>query len=343
MTVEAFRFKLPLHRPLFLRGKQIMERTGFLVRLQDAGHVGWGEASPLPYFSLETEDDVLDVCKRICRDGLPDKSRWSLLPFSMRFALEGAQLDLQASIDNSNMAEVLNGSWQRSLSVNGLLLRGQGEVMAQAQKLVDAGYTTLKLKVGGKSVKDDAETVQHLLGVLPPNCTLRLDANRAWSLDEAIAFSGYVDMTRIEYLEEPLNDPSQLRKLVETKDLPIALDESLTRIKLADLEDCDFVSALVLKPTILGGLERSRMIASEAVSMGLKVVISSSFELGIGMRTLVALAASIRPVAVSGLSTYSWIDDVVLEQPITEFGATIYVPDVLNAREINMSNLERIG
>lgn len=109
----------------------------------------------------------------------------------------------------------------------------------------------LKVKVGGGSgPKADAERSLELLRGSPKGSTLRLDANQAWAMDEALCFStaltgasgiGVVgdgsgahtascaELGSVEYIEEPLRNPRLLGKFWELsgKALPYALDESL--------------------------------------------------------------------------------------------------------------------
>ena len=78
------------------------------------------------------------------------------------------------------------------------------------------------------------------------------------------------------------------------------------------------LAALVLKPSVLGGGERTLSIAQQAVARGVRVVVSSSFESGLGTAALGLLAASVDAVASAaglapahhGLGTLAWFADV---------------------------------
>ena len=66
-----------------------------------------------------------------------------------------------------------------------------------------------------------------LITHLDHHISLRLDANRAWTLDEALEFASGIKGIKIEYCEESLKNPEQLDSFLEKSDLPIALDETL--------------------------------------------------------------------------------------------------------------------
>lgn len=122
----------------------------------------------------------------------------------------------------------------------------------------------LKVKVGGGSGPEaDAARSLELLRGSPKGSTLRLDANQAWTMDEALSFStalaaassndgsgthtaACADLGSVEYIEEPLRNPRLLGELWERSEraLPYALDESLGMGRKAFTDDvsCALVS-----------------------------------------------------------------------------------------------------
>jgi O-succinylbenzoate synthase len=84
---------------------------------------------------------------------------------------------------------------------------------------------------------------------------------------------------------------------------------------LGDLAGHGYARAVVLKPTLLGGISRSLRFASEAKALGIKVVVSSAYESGVGTGALVALAAMVGDEPV-GLDTYRRLADDVIEVPL---------------------------
>jgi len=94
----------------------------------------------------------------------------------------------------------------------------------------------------------------------------------------------------------------------------VALDESLSGIEPEALEDHGYARAVVLKPTLLGGMIRTLRFARLATRLGARPVLSSAYETGVGTSALVALAAAVGDEEVpAGLDTYRRLAEDVLE------------------------------
>ena len=124
------------------------------------------------------------------------------------------------------------GSAKEDVSINALLSGDDDTVLNRAATLREQGYTSFKLKVGGRAVDDDVRLVHRLRETLGDRCDLRLDANRAWGINATLSFFDQVASCGIEYIEEPVNSFDLLRDLLRRKNLavPIALDETLVEI-----------------------------------------------------------------------------------------------------------------
>ena len=327
---DLFRYNLPLRGPLMLGGTTLHRREGLLLRLSgDDGAEGWGESAPLPGFSKESLHQATVQMRRIAgtlvgRDVTDDWTEGgggelgleleSSTPApSVRFGLELAVRNLRAASAQRSWPELFAG--RSRVPVNGLLSGSKNEVLEEARRMKDAGYKTVKLKVGARTVTEDAGLVRKLVEELGYTISLRIDANRAWGYEQAAAFLGSVP--RFEYLEEPLADPTLLPGLVRELGAPVALDESLVGMESEALEEHRYARAVVLKPTLLGGISRTLRVAGRALRLGVTPVISSAYESGVGTAALVALAAGIgdRPVP-AGLDPYRTIAEDVLLTPL---------------------------
>ncbi|MBO6575367.1 MAG: o-succinylbenzoate synthase [Rhodothermales bacterium] len=289
---DVIPYALPFVRPIRLGDVLLRARTGWLLRISDnKGNVGWGEASPLPGFSRETaeqaERDLMRVPPRIARGdfhpGLMDCS-------SVRFALELATADLAAHRKGLTLAKAFHPFAREKQSLNAVLLAD--EPVDEAHSAVRAGYRALKMKVGHRSVVEDSNRVRSVIEAVGDRASVRLDANRAWSDGDAERFWEMVHDLPIEYVEEPLSNPAGLRRLA-IQGMPVAIDESVVGLDPNELRRMNWLKAAVLKPTIIGGIRKAKVYADRALKAGIKPVISSSMETGIGLRALAALAASI--------------------------------------------------
>lgn len=321
-ALDLFPYRLPLVQPLVLKGGTHTHRRGVLVRVTTAqGATGWGDAPPLPGFSPFSYEDVLQQLQRVPLS-LAEKPTAP----AARFALEAACWEAATGGD---LLHNLGPFRHPALSLNGLLTTDLPLAEA-AERLRAAGFPAVKLKVGQRPLADDIARTRALAEAVGPTVKLRLDANRAWSLEEARTFAAAVADLALDYLEEPLADPAHLPTLA-AHGLPVALDESLTDGTVATLADHAYARAILLKPTLLG-FHRTRQLAQEALDWGITPVFSAAFESGVGLRWLVALAASFSPPGTpAGLDTYRWLAEDVLVERLPLGQAQVDVAAVLGA------------
>jgi O-succinylbenzoate synthase len=326
---DLYRYGLLLSEPLALRRTVLHHREGLLLELAgEGGVVGRGEASPLPGFSRESLEEAAGqlrglassmVGSEITDDWLdPDGSfsheldSMNLAP-SARFGLELALWDLYAASRGRPLAELVTPRPRETVPVSALISGAPDEAVEEARRIRSAAYEAVKLKVGTRAVEEDIELVHTVTGELGDAVALRLDANRAWSLEEAERFARETADLRFEYVEEPLADPAQLPSFVGTSGVPVALDESLAGMEPEALEGHGYARAVVLKPTLIGGLSRTLRFARRASDLGIQPVISSAYETGIGTAALIALAAGVGEEEVpAGLDTYRRLAEDVL-------------------------------
>jgi O-succinylbenzoate synthase len=156
---------------------------------------------------------------------------------------------------------------------------------------------------------------------------LRLDANRAWTEDEARLFAKEVAAARVDYVEEPLRDAKALPQLWLDTHLPLALDETLAEPHGAEALH-GWAAAAVLKPTLLGGVAATLRMAERARGVGVRPVLSAAFESGVGMRGVAALAAATGGEA-AGLDPYRRLASDVLPEPLPLDRPMVDVPALL--------------
>lgn len=356
-SCRIFRYCLPLVGPLPLAGGVIHERAGVLVRLDsESGASGWGDVAPLPGFSRESIEDAegelmawavrlrgtrFDPRGDDLESWLEDEAAAVASP-SVRFGLETALAGLSRRIEDGSAAEL--ACFDGAVPVNGLLAGSREQVLADARRLRDGGCRAVKLKVGSRPVADDAELARAVRVVVGDDMGLRLDANRSWSLEQAVAFGREIGAAGVEYLEEPLGDPAHLADFFDVTGIPVALDESLLELRPDDLEGRREVGAVVLKPTLLGGLGRAREWVAKALSLDMRPVVSGCFESGVGLLALAAFAwASTGDEVPAGLDTYRWLDaDVVRPRVPFQPGAIQWNDTLAQSHQIDGARLSEI-
>jgi O-succinylbenzoate synthase len=353
---DLHRYNLRLSEPLTLKGIVLRYREGLLLELiGEGGTVGWGEASPLPGFSRESLDEAArqlrDLASSMVGRGVTEDfslarelDAMGLAP-SVRFGFELALFNLYAASRGRSLSDFVTPHPRMMVPVNALISDSPDEALEEARRARAAGYEAVKLKVGKRAVEEDVEFVRALNEELGDTVALRLDANRAWSLEEAERFVLSTSGLRFEYVEEPLADPAQLPSFAITCGVPVALDESLAGMEPEALEDHGYARAVVLKPTLLGGISRTLRFADVASRLDMKPVISSAYETGVGMAALISLAAGMDSEEIpAGLDTYRRLAEDILRPRLDLPAARVDVRAMAGARrEIDRRLLTPVG
>ncbi len=181
-----------------------------------------------------------------------------------------------------------------------------------------SGCTTAKIKVAerGQVLADDMLRVEAVRDVLGRSGRVRIDANGAWSVDDArLAISTLDAAGDLEYVEQPCATVEELAELRRAIDVPIAADESIRRaddpLRVARLEAADIA---VLKVQPLGGVHACLEIAER---IGLPIVVSGAVESSVGLAAGLALAAALPELPYAcGLGSNSLLDGDVVTTPL---------------------------
>jgi O-succinylbenzoate synthase len=201
----------------------------------------------------------------------------------------------------------------------------------QAHALVRAsGCTTAKVKVAevGQTLADDIARVEAVRDALGPAGKIRVDANAAWTVDEAVSALKALDVFSLEYAEQPVPTLPEMAELRRRVDVLLAADESVRRaedpLRVAGLEAADIV---VLKVQPIGGVRRCLEVAE---ACGLPVVVSSAVETSVGIAAGVALAAALPELPYAcGLGTVSLLDGDVTDDPLLPVNGELPVRPVV--------------
>jgi O-succinylbenzoate synthase len=168
-----------------------------------------------------------------------------------------------------------------------------------AEMTIASGCRTAKVKVGGYgSTLQDAARVEAVAGALGPGGKVRVDANGAWDVDDAVRALTELELAvrrggieGLEYAEQPCATVADLAALRRRVDTPIAADESVRLPGDADaVVAADAADIIVLKVAPLGGVRACLEIAERA---GLPVVVSSALESSVGLAAGIALARAL--------------------------------------------------
>lgn len=188
---------------------------------------------------------------------------------------------------------------------------------------------TVKIKVAerGETLADDVARVRETRRLLGPVGRIRLDANGAWTVDEAEHAVRALEQFDLEYVEQPcatVPELAELRRRIHRIDVLVAADESVRKaadpLEVARAEAADL---LVIKAAPLGGVDRALALVAEA---GLPAVVSSALDTSVGLAMGAALAARLPTLDFDcGLGTAALLADDVTSPPLRPIDGAIAV------------------
>lgn len=274
--------------PMRVRFRGLLEREAVLLR----GPYGWAEFAPFAEY-----DDA-------------EASRW--------------------------LAAALASGWQPHLPSVRDLVPVNATVPAVPAGAVPAvlaafpGCRTAKVKVAetGQDLRQDVNRVAAVVDALGPSGRVRVDANGAWSVRDAVdALTRLVVAGQpavFEYAEQPcatLAELTELRTALARAgiDVAIAADESVRkatdplRVAIAGAAD-----VVLLKVAPLGGVRAALQIAQAlGADHGLPVVVSSALDSSVGIAAGVELAAALPDLPYDcGLATAGLLARDVSTDPL---------------------------
>ncbi len=307
-------YALPLPQAWPSSEGAVDKRAGAILLLdEEGGRVGRGESAPWPGFGLETlpsseaalrsaASRLVGIACDVYLEAAADLPRLAPVAASpcARHAIDLALHDLAAQHAKVPIARLLGGPEALlEVPVNATIPRLPPEEISQAaEAAVSMGVGTIKLKVGGAPLAEDVERVRALRRAVGPNICIRIDANQAWSEDEAVQALRALQPYDLEYCEQPVaaDAVEALVRVRRASGVPIAADEAVRdfatarRILIAEAAD-----VLIVKPMALGGLHAARAIAAQAEEFGAGVVVTSLLESAVGRTGALHLAASLGP------------------------------------------------
>ena len=250
MNFEVIPYALPFKEPYVTARGTLTRREMVLLRIKDEDGVeGLGEAVPL---SLRGGVTIADVVREL--EGLEDVGNVPEgLSLPALCAVTTALIDLKEKRDGDD-------AWHAPVRCNATLVSGPPEaVAAEAERWAADGFETFKLKVG---TGDDVAQVRAVREAVGEAARIRLDANAAWSLDEATEILAAVEPLGIELVEQPVETIAEAGELAKRTRIWLAGDESI--VTLEDAEEAiraDSFSVTGVKLSKVGGFELGREIA----------------------------------------------------------------------------------
>jgi L-Ala-D/L-Glu epimerase / N-acetyl-D-glutamate racemase len=330
LRVERFEttpYALSFREPYVTARGVLKRRELALLRISAGGAVGIGEAAPLLLRGGPSLEEVLSDLDGRCRpvldaeeldledwDGTVARCRAAAQTPQAGAAVELALLDLIGKLSGRPVWSLLGAERARPVRCNATLAAGEPrDVADRARDWASRGFDSFKLKVG---MEGDVEQVGAVREALGPDARLRLDANGAWTVDEAITKLGELEWLDIELVEQPVAALSDMALVRRRTTVPVAADESVTGVddarKALETKACDLATVKLAK---VGGT-----VAIRAIADVIPVYLSSALDGPVGIAAALH-AAQLLPRSgfagglAHGLATLELFEQTVASGP----------------------------
>jgi len=296
------------------RGVLRTKETYFII-LEKEGKIGYGETGLFRGLSADDvpnyEEKLAWACQHISL-GLEELLK-ELIEFpSIQFGLEQAFLSLQSK-DPFVLFDTDFPKGKAPIPINGLIWMGDEAFMQQQiEDKLAQGFGTIKMKIGAI----DFETEIKLLKSIRANfdaktITLRVDANGAFSPKEALGKLDRLAALDIHSIEQPIRQGQlgAMKILCAQTPVPIALDEELIGVfensQKQELLTYIQPQYIILKPSLVGGIQGSDEWISAANQLDIPYWITSALESNIGLNAISQYTHSLNVTLPQGLGTGS--------------------------------------
>jgi L-alanine-DL-glutamate epimerase-like enolase superfamily enzyme len=257
------------------------------------GYVGWGEAPAITYYDISVARMIEDIERKrvfIEKYAFTDPDRYwhylhHLLPANpfLVCALDMAGWDLHGKMRRKKLSQF----WQNNTPLQPVTdyTIGIDTVERMLEKMNEKPWPIYKIKLG---TDNDIEIVRALRA--KTTATFRIDANAAWTAEEALAKIMLLKDLGVEFIEQPLakDDWEGMKVLFEASPLPLIADESC--VHEMDVDRCvGYFHGINIKLTKCSGITPALRMIENGRSRGLRIMLGSMNESTIGSAALAHL------------------------------------------------------
>lgn len=193
-------------------------------------------------------------------------------------AVDIALWDILAKDADLPLWQLLGGARRADVPIYnthaGWLNHSIDQLCDEARRLVDAGYTALKMKVGLPDLREDRRRVEAVRRQVGDGVLLMVDANQKWGLEQARRAAAMLEDLDLGWLEEPLHpdDIRSHRLLRADTRIPIALGEHVYTVHaFRDYLESDAVAVVQVDVCRVGGITPWLEVAALADSFGVRI------------------------------------------------------------------------
>lgn len=323
-SVEIFRHDLPVKNgPYKMANAEVWSLETTLVRItSDTGHTGWGETCPVGPTYAEAHAAGAQAALRQIAPALVGKPVQPL-PLNRvmhgrlnghnyaKAAIDIAVHDLLARQLGVGVADLLGGAGTGS--VPSYFATGVGapdEIARIAEEKQKEGYPRLQIKLGGRPVDIDIETIRKVWEKIGGSgMRLAVDGNRGWTTRDALRISRECpDVPFI--LEQPCNRIEDLEKIRPQIRHGLYMDENGTDLAtIIRAAGTGLVDGFGMKVTRIGGLQQMAAFRDICEAVNLPHTCDDAWGGDIIGAACTHIAATVKPGLLEGV----WLAEPMIE------------------------------
>ena len=294
------------------RGVLTAKDSWFLI-LKEKGKNGIGECSILKGLSYDDQPYFEATLELFCNQintgqALLDLTRWP----AIKMGYETALLSIKSSTPYTLFPSLYTEA-KDSIPINGLVWMGSFDYMKeQIDSLLDREFDCIKIKIGAIDFNEELRLLAQLRNRYDSKTiTIRVDANGAFTAEDALNKLDQLNAYEIDSIEQPIaiNQWEHMSTLCRKSPIPIALDEELIGVFDPEIQSELLTQIkpqyLIFKPSLLGGFSNTQKWIDLAKKHNIAWWITSALESNVGLNAIAQWTYSKNPFMPQGLGTGS--------------------------------------
>ena len=296
--ISLYKFDIPLIEPFTTSLGTDTSARNLLVKITtESGITGFGECSP--YMPINGES--VDTCGIVGRYFVSALTGANALDIpgciakmdqviygnsSIKSAFDMALYDINSKHRGLPLYAFLGGKNDKLITTDYTVSIGEPDQMAaDARKILDKGYPTIKVKLG-KHGPTDVKRIQKIREAVGMEVPLRIDANQGWEVEEAIETLKALEPFDIQHCEEPIPRWRflDLPRVSRESPIPIMADECCgdehDAERLIRLEACEYFNIKLGKS---GGIFKALKMVKMAGESGIHLQVGAFLESRLAM------------------------------------------------------------
>lgn len=297
-------YDLPLKHTFTIAHQSRDVQDTLMVKLEGEGFYGLGESTTNPFYGMTIENmsSCLEEARSLVEEGewKTPEELWDLVkdifrenPFA-QCALDMAAWDWFTKKQGKKLYEYL-GLDPKNIPLTNFTI-GIDTIEKMVAKMKEVDWPIYKIKLG---TDRDLEIVKELRK--HTDAVFRIDANCAWTAEQAIRYAEELSKLGVEFMEQPLakDDLEGMKEVYKHAKLPVMADESC--IVESDVKKCHgLFHAINVKLVKAGGITPGLRMIHEAKSLGMKTMVGCMTESSVGITAIAHIAPLLDYVDMDG-------------------------------------------